>query len=147
MLRDIPRKSINDFTSEEIQKTEVWAKRFYQELGTKSPYFRAWFGDWRAKDTNTVDIVSVPTIEIKDAVLEYGTYFVPDTSWEVYAGRTLKGDTIHHSGGERINVKSLNAIDAILKNAVLLDTITSENNTDKKAKYTAFLHKLYTPIR
>lgn len=147
VLRDIPRKSINNFTSEEIQKTEVWAKRFYQELGTKSPYFRAWFGDWRAKDTNTVDIVSVPTIEIKDAVLEYGTYFVPDTSWEVYAGRTLKGDTIHHSGGERINVKSLNAIDAILKNAVLLDTITSENNTDKKAKYTAFLHKLYTPIR
>ena len=38
VLRDIPIKSINNFTSEEIQKTEVWAKRFYQELGTKPPY-------------------------------------------------------------------------------------------------------------
>lgn len=29
---------------------------------------------------------------------------------------------------------------------MLLDTVVSENNTNKKAKYTAFLHKLYTPI-
>ena len=146
VLRDIPRKSINNFTSEEIQKTEVWAKRFYQELGTKSPYFRAWFGDWRANDTEKINIVSVPTIDIKDATLEYGDYHINDTGWDVYAGRTLKDDTTHHSGGERINVKSLNSIESILKNAVLFDTVVSENNANKKAKYTAFLHKLYTPI-
>lgn len=146
-LRSIGRKNIKDFTSEDIAKTQKWAYKFYRELGEKSPFFRAWFGDWRANDTHTVDVVSVPTIDIKDAVLKYGDYFIPDTSWEVYAGRTLKGDTMHYSGGERVNVKSLNAIEAILKNAVLLDTVTSENNTNKKAKFTAFLHKLYTPIR
>lgn len=146
-LHSIGRKSIKDFTSEDIAKTQKWAYKFYRELGTKSPFFRASFGEWRAYDTHTVDVVSVPTIDIKDAVLKYGDYFIPDTSWEVYAGRTLKGDTMHYSGGGRVNVKSLNAIEAILKNAVLLDTVTSENNTNKKAKFTAFLHKLYTPIR
>ena len=146
-LRSIGQKNIKDFTSEDIAKTQKWAYKFYRELGTKSPFFRASFGEWRAYDTHTVDVVSVPTIDIKDAVLKYGDYFIPDTSWEVYAGRTLKGDTMHYSGGERVNVKSLNAIEAILKNAVLLDTVTSENNTNKKAKFTAFLHKLYTPIR
>ena len=147
VLRDIPRKSINNFTSEEIQKTEVWAKRFYQELGTKSPYFRAWFGDWRAKDKSKVSIVSVPTIDISQATLEHGYYSVDDTGWSVYAGKTLNDDTRHHSGGNRVNVKSLNAIDLILKNAVLLDTVVSENDTNKKSANTAFLHKLYTLIQ
>lgn len=145
-LRSIGSKSIFDFTHEDIQKSEKWAKKFYSELGEKSPFFRAWFGDWRANDTEKINIVSVPTIDIKDATLEYGDYHVNDTGWDVYAGRTLKDDTTHHSGGERINVKSLNSIESILQNAVLFDTVVSENNTNKKAKYTAFLHKLYTPI-
>lgn len=145
-LRSIGRKSISEFTSEDIQKSEKWAKKFYSELGTKSPFFRAWFGDWRENDTGKTNVVTVPTIDIRDAVLEYGDYHIKDTDWDVYAGRTLKDDTTHHSGGERINVKSLNSINSILENAVLLDTVVSENNTNKKAKYTAFLHKLYTPI-
>lgn len=145
-LRSIGRKSIFEFTSEDIQKSEKWAKKFYSELGTKSPFFRAWFGDWRENDTGKTNVVTVPTIDIRDAVLEYGDYHIKDTNWDVYAGRTLKDDTTHHSGGERINVKSLNSINTILENAVLLDTVVSENNTNKKAKYTAFLHKLYTPI-
>lgn len=145
-LRSIGSKSIFDFTHEDIQKSEKWAKKFYSELSEKSPFFRAWFGDWRANDTEKINIVSVPTIDIKDATLEYGDYHINDTGWDVYAGRTLKDDTTHHSGGERINVKSLNSIESILQNAVLFDTVVSENNTNKKAKYTAFLHKLYTPI-
>lgn len=145
-LREIGRKSVNDFTAEDIKKTRKWAYKFYQELGTKSPFFRAWFGDWRANDTKRVKTVSVPTIDIKEAALQYGNYHVNDTGWDVYAGRTLKGDTMHHSGGERVNVKSLNTIKSILEHAVLLDTVASQNNTKKKAENTAFMHKLYTPI-
>lgn len=52
-LRSIGRKSINKFDGTEIKKSEKWARRFYKELGTKSPFFRAWFGDWRAYDYNT----------------------------------------------------------------------------------------------
>ncbi len=41
----IGRKSINDFTQEDIEKSQKWAYKFYQQLGTKSPFFRRWFGD------------------------------------------------------------------------------------------------------
>lgn len=42
--------------------------------------------------------------------------------------------------------KSLNAIKLILKNAVLLDTEVSINDSSKKALNTMFMHKLYTSI-
>ena len=145
-LRSIGQKNIKDFTSEDIAKTQKWAYKFYRELGTKSPFFRASFGEWRAYDTHTVDVVSVPTIDISQATLEHGNYSIDDTGWNVYAGKTLNDDTRHHSGGNRVNVKSLNAIDYILKNAILLDTVVSEPNTNKKSANTAFLHKLYTLI-
>lgn len=145
-LRSIGRKSINDFTGEDIAKAQKWAYKFYRELGEKSPFFRASFGEWRAYDTHTVDVVSVPTIDISQATLEHGNYSIDDTGWNVYAGKTLNDDTRHHSGGNRVNVKSLNAIDYILKNAILLDTVVSEPNTNKKSVNTAFLHKLYTLI-
>ena len=145
-VQSIGRKSINAFTSEEIRKTQKWAHKFYRELGTKSPFFRAWFGDWRAHDNSKTNIVSVPAIDISQAVLEKGDYYISDTGWTVYAGKTLNDDTRHHSGGNRINVKSLNVINTILDNAILLDTVVSEPNTNKKSVNTAFLHKLYTPI-
>lgn len=145
-LRSIGRKNIKDFTSEDIAKTQKWAYKFYRELGTKSPFFRASFGEWRANDKHTVNVVSVPTIDISQATLEHGNYSIDDTGWNVYAGKTLNDDTRHHSGGNRVNVKSLNAIDYILKNAILLDTVVSEQNTNKKSANTAFLHKLYTLI-
>ena len=145
-VQSIGRKSINAFTSEEIRKTQKWAHKFYRELGTKSPFFRAWFGDWRAHDNSKTNIVSVPAIDISQAVLEKGDYYISDTGWTVYAGKTLNDDTRHHSGGNRINVKSLNVINTILDNAILLDTVVSEPNTNKKSANTAFLHKLYTPI-
>ncbi len=147
VIRSIGSKSINKFTSEDIEKAQKWAYKFYQELGVKSPFFRAWFGDWRAKDKGQIKIVSVPTIDIYQASLVNGNYVIKDTGWNVYAGKTLNDDTRHHSGGNRINVKSLNAIEAILDNAVLLDTIVSEKDTKKKSENTAFLHKLYTIIQ
>lgn len=58
ILRSIGRKSINDFTSEDIAKSEKWAKKFYRELVTKSPFFRAWVGDWRALDATVCDVLS-----------------------------------------------------------------------------------------
>lgn len=145
-IQTIGEKSIKDFTSEEIQKAKKWAHKFYNELGNKSPFFRAWFGDWRAYDKSRVEVVDVPTIDIKDAVLTKGTYNVSDTGWNVYAGRTLDKDTRHHSGGNRINVKALSAVDSILENAVLLDTRVSNRNTKTKSENTVFLHKLYTII-
>lgn len=147
ILRSIGKKSINKFTADEIKKAQKWAYKFYQELGTKSPFFRTWFGEWRAHDQSKKNIVSVPTINISEASLAKGDYTIRDTGWNVYAGKTLNDDTRHHSGGDRINVKSLNAIESILDNAILFDTVVSEPDTNKKSGNTAFLHKLYTPIQ
>ncbi len=140
------RKSINDFSASEIEATQKWAYKFYKELGSKSPFFRAWFGDWRANDKSFVKIVDVPTISISDAVLNYGNYNIADTNWNVYAGKVLNDDTRHHSGGNRVNVKSLNAIKEILYNSLLFDTVVSNKDKNKKSNNTAFLHKLYTLV-
>ena len=51
--------SINKFTAEDIEATQKWAYKFYKELGVKSPFFRAWFGDWRAYDHSPVNIVEI----------------------------------------------------------------------------------------
>ena len=60
-LRSIGRKSINNFGSEEIKKAQKWAYKFYKELGTKSTFFRAWFGDWRAyQNTEDVAVTKIP---------------------------------------------------------------------------------------
>ena len=48
-IQSIPRKSVNDFTSADIEKTEAFARKYYNEMGNKSPFFRAWFGDWRER--------------------------------------------------------------------------------------------------
>ena len=139
-------KSINKLSSNEIKIAQKWAYKFYKELGVKSPFFRAWFGEWRAHDTKKVDIAHIETINIAQASLTYGDYTIDDTGWIVHAGNTLNGETRHHSGGSRINVKSLNSIETILKNSVLLDTIVSNPNRGRKSPNTAFLHKLYAVV-
>ena len=132
--------------SDDIKISQKWAYKFYKELSTKSPFFRAWFGDWRARDKSTIGVVHVPTIDISQASLLNGNYTINDTGWNVYAGKTLNDDTRHHSGGNRINIKALNSIETILNNAILLDTIVSQTDSKKKSSNTAFLHKLYTLI-
>ena len=81
-LRNIGRKSINAFTSEEIRATEAWARKFYRELGTKSPFFRAWFGDWRANDETQVSVT-----QITDKAIPRGLVKNTDTGWEIHISR------------------------------------------------------------
>ena len=146
VLRNIGRKSVNEFTGADLQKAGKWAYKFYQELGTKSPFFRAWFGDWRANDTSTVKAAQIQTLDISNAIMERGTFTVDDTGWTVYAGTVLQGETKHYARGERISEKALSSIKEILSNAILLDTEVSSKSSNKKSKWTAFMHKLYTPI-
>ncbi len=146
VLRSIGRKSVNEFTGADLQKAGKWAYKFYQELGTKSPFFRAWFGDWRANDTSTVKVAQIQTLDISNAIMERGTFTVDDTGWTVYAGTVLQGETKHYARGERISEKALSSIKEILSNAILLDTEVSSKSSNKKSKWTAFMHKLYTPI-
>ena len=85
-------------------------------------------------------------MEIANATLAKGDYKIDDTGWTVYAGKTSNDDTRHHTGGERVNVKALTTIESILKESILLDTVVSEPNKNKKSPNTAFLHKLYALV-
>ena len=139
VLRDIPRKSINDFTSEEIQKTEVWAKRFYQELGTKSPYFRAWFGDWRAKDKSTYAPVESSGKSYEGAGRAKNKDMQRNISW----GNVLAKETVNHAVKSKISVSALGDINSIIENAIYFDTTISEKTSKTKMENTAFMHSLY----
>ena len=141
--QSIVRKSINAFTSEEIRKTQKWAHKFYRELGTKSPFFRAWFGDWRAHDSTEV-ITSA--IEERGGKNPRGQYQNNDTGWLINSSSVGYDETISHSGRDKKSVVAMQNIDKIIENSVLLDTETSEYGRGKKSIYTAFMHKFYAPV-
>ncbi len=139
-LRSIGRKSINAFTSEDIKKAEPWARKFYAELGTKSPFFRAWFGDWRAYDTN-----SLQKIVAKDNKrLENGRATNSDTgkviSWNAH---TIYNETKNHATKDKVSIEAISQLSEIVEKAILLDTVISEPSGKTKMPNTAFMHSMY----
>lgn len=147
ILRSIGRKSINRFTSEDIQKAQKWAYKFYQELGTKSPFFRAWFGDWRARQTEKTAAVAeipayIPTNEARKA--NRGIVRNADTNWDIRISREGETNTISHSGQERLSEYGLAGIRGLIENAVLLDSEVHEpHSSNAQNDRIAFDHKLY----
>ena len=142
-LRNIGRKSINAFTSEEIRATEAWARKFYRELGTKSPFFRAWFGDWRANDTTEMEIVDSGVQQ----EMPSGSFINKDTGWAIRISRITMDETLSRAGKNRLSVKLLGIADKLVENAVLLDSIVTKLNSGKKGTNSAFIHKMYVPVR
>ena len=145
-VQSIGRKSINAFTSEEIRKTQKWAHKFYRELGTKSPFFRAWFGDWCAHDTGEVKVAEIPeyaaTNEARKA--NRGTVRNNDTGWDIRISRDGETNTISHAGGDKLSEYGLAGIRGLTENGVLLDSEVHEHHTNNaKNDMIAFDHKLY----
>ena len=114
-LRSIGRKSMNNFTSEDIQKAQKWAYKFYKELGVKSPFFRAWFGDWIALDKGDAIFRSnTPLLNfkdkdqatkyikdgIKDSSLYRGNVINDDTDFVINIGRQVYNDTLTYANRE-----------------------------------------------
>ncbi|MBQ3182527.1 MAG: hypothetical protein IJB57_02555, partial [Clostridia bacterium] len=138
------RVSINDFTAEDIEKAQKWAYKFYKELGVKSPFFRAWFGDWRAHSTDLI----VET-EIDDSLnIASGNAFNEDMkrkfSWDKISG----GESIAHSPAKfKSEMKVLAAnMPEIVKNAIYFDTQVSDKSSKRKLPGTAFMHCLYSVV-
>lgn len=143
-LRSIGRKSINKFTPEDIEKAQKWAHKFYQQLGTKSPFFRRWFGDWRAYEHNS--FVNVLKMERREGKNPRGSYKNKDTGWSINSSSVGYDETTSHSGKDKKSIIAMRNIDTIIENAVLFDTEVSEYGRGKKSIYTAFMHKFYAPI-
>lgn len=135
-LRSIGRKSVNDFTAEDIKKAEPFARKYYAEMGAKSPFLRAWFGDWRARDNTKVSIANVKGNE-------RGKVKNTDTGWEIQVSSKVFNETKSHNSTQATGaVTYLDYINDIVKKAVLLDSyIIPEGKT--KSVNSAMMHSLY----
>ena len=135
-LQKIGRKSVNDFTGDDIRKTEKWARKFYRELGTKSPFFRAWFGDWRAYDKTKITVADTQG-------QNRGIVKNRDTNWDVQVSGKVFNETIAHKNQRNVSAQPyLPYINSIVENAVLLDTVTIPTGKEKSAN-SAWMHTLY----
>ena len=148
-LRSIGRKSINLFSQEDIEKAQKWAYKFYKEFGTKSPFFRAWFGDWRAKSISAAEIVNFSYGEV--TVINYKNHMVTnnDMKRKIAIDSDTIEDSIHYAkinGNEKQTRKLLGKIDEILEKAIWLDSRISVKTSKNKKGSTQFMHYLYTPI-
>lgn len=143
VLRGIGRKSVNDFTNSDIKKSEPWARKFYKELGVKSPFFRAWFGDWRANDTAAVNIVPVKAISKAAAGKAENADIGKTISW----GNQVVGETRIHQRSGGIATDIVGNIGEIVKSAVYLNTVVSMPDSKSKMPNTAFMHHFYTLVK
>ena len=133
VLRSIGKKSINQFTQDEIKTAQKWAYKFYKELGVKSPFFRAWFGEWRAHDTSHIDFVSIKSDRRKEVINA-------DTGWKIQASRKVHKETSHQSGSSETNAtKYLPYIDDITQKAVLFDSVISSKDNPNSLMF----HTMY----
>lgn len=144
-LRTIGKISVNAFTSEDIQKAQKWAY-MYKELKVKSPFFRAWFGDWRAFEKNDVTIAEIPQYfdSNEERKKNRGAVDNEDTSWTISISREGETNTISHAGKERLSEYGLAGIKELIRHAKLLNTEVHEHhNNNAKNDLIAFDHKLY----
>ena len=148
------RKSVNAFTQQELEATAKWAYRDYhiKKLGVKSPFFRAW-GDWRAYEKNPKNMAKVVSfaygekgnVNYKDRTIKN-----MDTGFAIPINKDVIGDSLHYAilhGEEKQTRKLLGRIDEIAKNAILLNTETSEaaKGNNKKGN-SVFMHYFYCPL-
>ena len=139
-LRTIGRESVNDFTSEDIQKAQKWAYKFYDAMHETSPFFRSWFGEWRANSKNRVTAVQ----EKSTGKLGNGRAKNRDVGIEMsWNAHDIIRETTTHAARDRISLKAINQLGEIVENAILLDTVVSMPTSKSKMKNTAFMHSFY----
>lgn len=133
-VQSIGRKSVNELTSEEIKVVEPFARRYYQEMGAKSPFFRAWFGDWRVNDQTPVQVAT----KKGDA---RGITANEDTGWNIQVSGKVFNETAAHVKTPNVMAQPyLPFINDIVKKAILLDSHTLGK---AKSQNSVMMHDLY----
>lgn len=146
-LRSIGRKSINNLTAEDIEKLQKWAYKFYKEIGVKSPFFRTWFGDWRAYDTETrrkylplnTERITPQDVSRVGAVNE-------DTGWNIEVSGKGIEETAHKMKKWSASYHSLKNINEMLEGAILLDSIIVNKPSKRMGPKAVIVHHFYCPV-
>lgn len=135
-IQSIGNKSVNQFTSEDIRRVQRYAQQYWKEMGAKSPFFRAWFGDWRANDRTAVQ-----TAKRKGS--QRGLQRNADTGWEINISRKVFAETETKRSSADISAAAyLPYIQDIVEKAVLLDTYAMKENKAKSVN-SLLMHSLY----
>ena len=137
IIQKIGRRSLNSFTSADIRATEALARRYYQEMGEKSPFFRAWFGDWRANDNDTAVQIATQQADVRGSVLN------ADTGWNVQISGKVFNETRSHNALNNVAARQyLPYINDIVSKAVLLDSFGVDSKKAKSSN-SLLMHSLY----
>ncbi len=135
-IQGIGRKSIHQFNGSDIKATEKLAERYWKEMGRKSPFFRAWFGDWRVNDQSQVQ-----TADIQGNAR--GIQKNEDTGWNIQVSGKVFSETKNHTDSYNIAARPyLPYINDIVRKAVLLDTWGFDQN-EIKSENSLLMHSLY----
>ena len=147
------RVSVNDFTSEDIQKAQKWAYKFwdgFKKSGVNpciSPFFRAWFGDWRAYDTKTrLKFVPVNTQKISAQDVSRSGAVNRDTGWSVIVNSDGIDETANKRKKWSADYHSLKSINEMIQDAILVDTVVVDKPSKKLGNNTALVHHMYCPV-
>lgn len=159
ILRSIePRKSVLNFTAEELQLTKDWAERFENDIHQKSPFYRAVNGEWRDQDEDRVSVLKLSqsnstfetvSNDIKSQKIQRGTVKNNDTQWDIQISRRGLEDSISYAR-RHTDTKTYSLmyhLNEIISNGVLLDSVTTEKNNNNKANNSAFMHKFYNACK
>lgn len=156
ILRSIePRKSVLNFTAEELQLTKNWADRFENDIHKKSPFYRAVSGEWRDNEHTNINIIEIDSknadyqtikADVKGQVIERGNFINNDTNWQVQVSRTGIEDSIRYAFKHNDNAvyDMLYVVKPLIENSVLLDSQLTDISKNNKATNSAFMHKLYS---
>ena len=137
-VQNIGRRSISSLSSTDLAKLEKFAKSYWDTMKTKSPFFRAWFGDWRLNDYKTkVEVAR------RKSVSANGSYTNSDTGWTINISGQVFSETKAHTDSPNIAArKYLPYIQDIVEKAVLLDSYGMEPGKIK-SENSLLMHSLY----
>ena len=147
LLRSVGRKSVGQFTTEDIDKAQKWAYKYFKEMGVKSPFFRAWFGEWRAHEATRAKYANIPDyVNTNEARKEQrGIAVNGDTGWEIRISREGETNTIAHAGSQRKSEFGLAGVRELIENSYLFNSEIHEHHSNNaKNDLIAFDHKLYS---
>ena len=132
-VQSIGRKSVNEFTVTDMKKSEGLARRYWSEMREKSPFFRAWFGDWRINDQTPVNIAN----EVGDT---RGVQKNDDTGWDIQVSGKVFAESKHFASKNTSALPYLPYINDIIKKAVLLNSF---GESKRKSVNSLLMHSLY----